>query len=282
MTASTETPETPRTPRAVERGALVPAQGRTGSPRTLWRMVVTETRLFVRDRGSMFFVVLFPVLLLTVLGLAMPWADQPFSDQDPLLERITAITGYTPIVLSLAVATVGLSSFPVAVATYRQRGVLRRMSTTPVGPTRLLTAQVLVNLGALVVGALLALLSGLVVLGISLPEDPATVVLAFLLAVLSTFAVGALVAARAPTTTAANGIGMLLYFVSLFFAGVWLPLPLMPDAVQTVAGYLPLGAASQAMTDAWVGAAFPAQELLVMAVWAAVATPVAVRVFRWT
>lgn len=274
------TPSTSPSP-AARRTALAPAAA--GAPRggAFGRMVVVEARLFVRDPSVLFFSLLFPALLLTVLGLVMPWADQPYDTGDPLLAAVTAITGYTPIVLSLAVATVALSTFPAVVATYRQRGVLRRLSTTPVGPARLLLAQVTVNLVALALAALLAVGSGLAVLGISLPEQPGTVVLAFVLAVLSAFAVGSVVAALAPTAAAANGWGMTLYFVSLFFAGVWLPLPLMPDAVQTIAAYTPLGAATQAMTAAWVGQPFPAADLLVMAAWAVVGVPVAIRTFRW-
>lgn len=279
-------PVPPRAPApARARGALAPAphdaRRRAGRGGALARMTLVEARLFLRDPSVLFFALLFPALLLTVLGLVMPWADQPYDD-DPALAGISAITGYTPTVLSLAVGTVALSTFPAVVATYRQRGVLRRLSTTPVGPARLLVAQVAVNLATLVVAALLAVGAGVVVLGIATPRHVGTVLLAFLLAVLSTFALGSLVAALAPTAAAANGWGMTLYFVSLFFAGVWLPLPLMPDVVQTVAQWTPLGAATQAMTAAWVGQPFPGTHLLVMAVWAVLGLPLAVRLFRWT
>lgn len=268
------------------RGALAPAphdaRRRTGRGGALLRMTLVEARLFLRDPSVLFFSLLFPALLLTVLGLVMPWADQPYDDRDPALAGISAITGYTPTVLSLAVGTVALSTFPAVVATYRQRGVLRRLSTTPVGPGRLLVAQVTVHLVALVAAALLAVGAGVVVLGIATPAHVGTVLLAFLLAVLSTFALGSLVAALAPTAAAANGWGMTLYFVSLFFAGVWLPLPLMPDVVQALARWTPLGAATQAMTEAWVGQPFPGAELLVMGAWALLGLPLAVRLFRWT
>ncbi len=251
-------------------------------PAVLARMTAVEAKLLVRDPSVLFFALVFPVLLLTVLGLVMPWADEPYGAEDPYLSQITAITGYTPIVLCLAVATVALSTFPATIATYRQRGVLRRLSTTPVGPTRLLTAQVLVNLGVLVVAAALAVASGVLVLDIALPESPLLVVGVFALAVLAAFGLGSVVAALAPTAAAANGWGMLLYFVSLFFAGVWLPLPAMPQVVQDVAQYTPLGAASQAMTAAWVGQPFPTTQVVVMVVWALVATPVAAKLFRWS
>ncbi|QGQ18259.1 ABC transporter permease [Cellulomonas sp. JZ18] len=255
----------------------VPAQRRA-----LARMTLVEGRLLLRDPSVMFFSLLFPALLLTVLGLAMPWADEPYDSEDPFLSQISGITGYTSIVLSLAIATVALSTYPATIATYRQRGVLRRLSTTPVGPGRLLVAQVLVNLVALLAAAALAVTVGLVVLDVSAPSQPLLLLGVFVLAVLAVFAMGSLVAALAPTAAAANGWGMTLYFVSLFFAGVWLPLPIMPDVVQDIATWLPLGAASQAMTAAWVGQPFPTTQVLVLAAWTLLATPVAARLFRWS
>lgn len=282
MTPTPTPTPTPTTPRAAGR-ALAPAgPARSTHGGALARMIAVEARLFVRDPSVMFFALLFPAVLLTVLGLVMPWADDPYDENDPLLASMSAITGYTPVVLSLAVATVALSTFPSVVATYRQRGVLRRLSTTPVGPARLLLAQVVVNLVTLAAAAVLAVGAAVVVLDISLPQAPGTVLLAFVLAVLAMFALGSFVAALAPTAAAANGWGMTLYFGSLFFAGVWLPLPLMPDVVQDIAAFVPLGAASQAMTAGWAGQPFPATELLVMAAWAVVGTPLAIRLFRWS
>jgi len=75
---------------------------------------------------------------------------------------------------------------------------------------------------------------------------------------------------------------MSVYFVSLFFAGVWLPLPLMPEVVQTIAGYTPLGAASEAMAAAWYGQPVDGAPFLVMAGWTLVGVPVAARFFRWS
>jgi len=251
------------------------------SPRVLARVTAVEGRLALREPSNVFFAVLFPAVLLAVLGLAMPWGSMPYSEDDPLLSQINGITGYTPIVLTLAVGTVALSMYPITIATYRGTGVLRRLSTTPLPPSRLLIAQILVSVAALLVAAVLALVVGLLVVDVSAPEHPGVVLLAFVLTAASTFGVGSLIAARAPTAGAATGIGMTTYFVSLFLAGVWLPLPIMPEVVQRVAEWTPLGAGSQAMLAGWVGAELPTRELLVMAVWAVVLVPLAAKLFRW-
>jgi ABC-2 type transport system permease protein len=251
------------------------------SPRVLARVTAVEGRLALRDPGNFFFAVLFPGVLLAVLGLAMPWGSTPYSEDDPLLSQINGITGYTPIVLTLAIGTVALSVYPITIATYRGQGVLRRLSTTPLPPSRLLIAQIVVNVVALLIAAVLTLAVGLLVVDVSAPENPGVVLLAFLLTATATFGVGSLIAARAPTAGSATGIGMTVYFVSLFFAGVWLPLPIMPAVVQEIAAWTPLGAGSQAMLDGWVGAGVPTRELLVMAAWTVVLVPLAGKLFRW-
>lgn len=247
----------------------------------LGRLTAVEARIYAREPSSVFFGLFFPAVLLTVLGLVMPWADQPFDAEHPTLSQITAITGYTPIVLALAVGTVAYSTFPVVLATYRERGVLRRLATTPLPPSRVLVAQILVSVTMLLLAASLAVVAGVVLLDVTLPSNPLLVLGAFALAATSSIAIGCLIAARAPTAGAATGVGMLIYFVSLFFAGVWMPLPLMPDVVQTISAYTPLGAASQALAAGWYEQTVPVRELVVMAGWTVVAVPLAARLFRW-
>jgi ABC-2 type transport system permease protein len=252
------------------------------TPRVLARLTATEARLYLREPSGVFFGLVFPALLLVVLGLAMPWADEPFDAEDPVLSRITAITAYTPTVLALAVATVAFSMFPATIAGYREKGVLRRLSTTPLPPSRVLVAQLAVSVGTLAVASAVAVVLGVVVLDISGPRNPALVVAGLVLGATSSLAVACLIAARAATAGAATGVGMIAYFASLFVAGVWLPLPLMPAVVQTISAYTPVGAASQAMSVGWYGSGVPALQLVVMAAWTIVCVPLAARLFRWT
>jgi ABC-2 type transport system permease protein len=258
------------------------ATGTARSLRVLASLTASEARLYLREPASVFFGLFFPAVLLLALGLLMPWADQPFSETDPILSQVTAITGYTPIILALAIGTVAYTTFPPTMGAYREKGVLRRLSTTPIPPSRLLVAQLLVNIGMLVVASGLAVAGGALALDIGMPRDVGVTVLAFVVGAAASMAVGSLIAALAPTAGASTGAGMLIYMTSLFFAGVWFPLPLMPEVVQTISRFTPLGAASQAIAAGWYEGTFPGVELLVLAVWTAVLVPLAARLFRWT
>nr|WP_297429428.1 ABC transporter permease [uncultured Actinotalea sp.] len=246
----------------------------------LGTLTLSEARLYLREPGSAFFALIFPTLLLVAVGTLLPPMREPVTGV-PGLEGLRGIDLFVPVVLALAIATVSLTTFPVAFGTYREKGVLRRLSATPLPASRLLVAQVVVNVAALVVAVVAALLAGAAVLRITGPEQPVLLAGVFVLAAVQMIAVGCVVAALVPSASTANGVGMLLYFPMLFFAGVWVPGPLMPDALAAVSSWVPLGAAAQAMETAWFGSGVPAQQVLVMVAWTAVLVPVAARVFRW-
>jgi ABC-2 type transport system permease protein len=241
------------------------------------RLTIVESKLFLRDAMSVIMGVAFPALLLLVLGVAIPGFREVADD----LDGLRPIDIYVPIVLAVAIATIGVSVLPSYLATYRERGVLRRLATTPVGPVKLLGAQLAVNGGAALVAVALAVAVGTAGFGVALPGQALGFLLALVLGTAAMFALGLLVAAVAPSAKTANGIGMLVYFPMLFFAGVWTPGPVMPDAVRRISDFTPLGAASQAMQDAWDGTFPSALHLLVMAGYVLVAGALATRLFRW-
>ena len=51
--------------------------------------------------------------------------------------------------------------------------------------------------------------------------------------------------------------------------------------IRTIADFTPIGAAAEAMTDAWLSGWPSTQHVLVLAVWAVVTPVAATRLFRW-
>lgn len=257
-----------------------PSAVRTRGVRAL---LVSEARLFVRDWGNVIFGVGFPTILLVGLGLVIPGMREPLPESAGALAGLEAIHLFAPIAVCVAIATTGLSTLPPVIAAYRERGVLRRLSTTPMRPQGVLAVQVVVQMAATVVGIAVAMVTAGLLYGVPAPERPWLLVLLAVPTVLSIFGLGLIIGGLAPKATTASGIGMLVYFPMLFFAGLWTPAPVMPDGLATVARYTPLGAASQSMTGAWFGTGgFPGVELVVMTVWGVVAFVIAARTFRWS
>lgn len=260
------------------------ASRRTGGWRGFGRLLRTETAVWLRDFASPFFGLAFPTIILLGVGFAIPGMREPITDAPPdsVWYGLTAVATYVPTVLAMVVGTASLTVMPVTIATYREKGVLRRLSTTPMRPQGIVVAHLIINATTTVLGAALALVVGQLAFGFVVPEQTAVVVLAFVLGMGAMFALGMLVAAIAPRASAANAIAMSLYFPMLLLAGLWTPGPIMPELLRQIGQFTPLGAAAQAMTMAWFEQGFPLLQVVVMVVWTAVALPVAVRLFRWS
>jgi ABC-2 type transport system permease protein len=249
----------------------------------LTRVTATESKLVLRDGASVFFGLVFPAFLLVALSLVIPGFRDPIDDPGlpAELAGLRPVDIYPPVVLGLAITTVALTLVPTYLATYREQGVLRRLATTPAPPRILLTAQLLVNLAILLAGSVAAVLAAVTVLGVAWPENPAGLLLGFVLGTAASFCIGLIVAALAPSARAASAISMIVYFPMLFFAGVWTPGFAMPDAARAVADFTPVGAAVEAMTDAWFGDWPSALHLAVLLAWTVAASSVATKLFRW-
>jgi ABC-2 type transport system permease protein len=243
----------------------------------LSKLTTVEGKLFAREPMAMFWGLAFPALLLLVLGLFFPGARDPSPD----LGGYRFVDLYAPIVLGLALATLAFATLPAILATYRERGILRRLSTTPVGPWRLVVAQLLVQIVLSILSVVLAIAVGAIVFDIALPANLPGFALAYVLATASMLSVGLLIGALAPTVSSGQAIGMAVYFPMLFFAGVYLPREAMSDGLRTVSDLTPAGSAVQAFQDAWGGLAPSTSSLLVMAAFTVVAGLLAVALFRW-
>ncbi|MER5757028.1 ABC transporter permease [Streptomyces sp. NPDC002088] len=236
----------------------------------------TEVRLFRREPGSIFWILLFPTLLLVILG-SIPSFRQPDDD----FGGLRTVDAYVPVAVLLGLIVGGLQSMPQTLTGYRERGILRRMAATPVRPSSLLSAQMLVYGAASLASALLVLVVGRLGFDVRVPKQLFGYVLALLLAVLVALALGALVAALSRTTKIAGAIGSAVFFPSMFCAGVWLPVQAMPDVLARIVGYTPFGAAAQALNQAAAGHWPGWTHLGMLVAWILLLSGAATRWFRW-
>lgn len=238
------------------------------------KIIKMESVLFLRERAMAGFSMLFPTILLLVLG-AIPALRTPDSD----FGGVRFIDTYLSALMVITLALLGLNKLPTTTATYREKGVLRRLSTTPMSPAKLLAAQLIISLGAALVSIVLLIVVGNVVFGIDLPHNPGALLLAVLLGASSMFALGLVVAALAPTARTAGGWAAMLFVLVMFFGGVYLPRTLLPDFINRIADYLPPGA--RALQDAWLGGTPSVSYLAIMALITLLAGSVAAKTFRW-
>lgn len=239
-------------------------------------VLATEAKLFGRELGSLFWITLFPLVLLLILG-SIP----SFREPDAALGGLSFVDLYVPVVILMSMIMASLMAMPSVIWAYRDAGVLRRLRTTPVRPSSLLVSQVLLHAAAVAVSSVLVLVVGRLVFGTPLPASLLGYGVAYVLVLLASFSLGTVVTAVAPDARTGTVLGSVLFFVAMFTAGVYYPVQAMGGTLRQVVELSPLGAATEAMTSAMVGDFPSLSHLVVVGGWALVLGLVSVRTFRW-
>jgi hypothetical protein len=132
----------------------------------LGRLALTELKLFARERLRLIFGVGLPLLLVIIIG-CIPFFNQPRAAYG----GATFLDIYVPIMVAFSAALLSLTALPMMLAGYRERGVLRRLQTTPIGPARVLAAQLLANLAVVVGTSIAILLLARIGFGVAFPRQ---------------------------------------------------------------------------------------------------------------
>jgi ABC-2 type transport system permease protein len=243
--------------------------------KALAKVIKVEAKLFYREPGTWIVAVLLPTIILVAIGLLFA-PHKP----EPSLGGRRFIDLFVPSMVVMTLATLGPNTMPARLVRYRERGVLRRLSTTPAEPMALLVAQVLINAVVAVIALVLLIVVGAAVFQIPIPQDPIAFVITFVLGMSSLLALGLFIGAIAPTTGTAAAMIVPLFIAVMLLGGVYVPRMFLPDVLQRIGEYTPPGV--QMLLDSWLGTAAPALgPLAVMGMITLVAGVAAVRVFRW-
>ena len=245
-------------------------------PRAFWTMLRNEIRLAFRNPRGLIVGLVLPIVLMVVFG-----SRTKFQTPQARYGGLSLFDVYLPILYVFAVSAISLINLPNPLATYREHGILRRLSTTPLPTTWVLLAQLAINVAVAAVALLLLVLISHFGFGFASPQNAVGFVVTALLALAAMCALGFVVAALAPTGSSAYLIGAFVFVVLMFFAGLWLPRIWMPAFLLDISNYTPLGATVQSFTSALGGAFPPGWALLTLAAWAVAGTLAAVRIFRW-
>jgi ABC-2 type transport system permease protein len=242
------------------------------------RLTITELKLFTRGRAAVGLGLSLgvPLLLVIIFG-----GIHSFKTPVRAYGGLTTLDVYVPILLVFALALLSLVAMPATLAGYRELGVLRRLKTTPAGPVRVLVAQLAVKLAVAVAAVVVIVAVARLGYGVAAPRQLGGFVLAGLFAAAALMGTGLFVAAVSPNAGVARGVGAILFYLMMFCAGLWLPIPNMPSALQHISHASPLGAAVPALQNATLGHWPTGLQLATMAAYAAVFGLGAARLFRW-
>jgi len=229
----------------------------------LLALTPTELRLLARDWTVLVFAFVFPPLVMLILaGVFGTQATVGFFWQNPEHYYVAASIGVPVIALTL----VGL---PVALAGYRERGVLRRLEASGVTPVQVIAAQAMVTTALVVIAVATVLAVALPTYGIPHVAHPAQIVAGLTAGTLTLVLLGVALGLAAPSARAAQAIGLLAFFPLYLLGGGGPPKGAMTGVMHQVADAIP--SAIPGIVDPWLGLSGLGTQLAVLAGWAAVA-----------
>jgi ABC-2 type transport system permease protein len=253
---------------------LSPAPGAAPVGRMIAAQARLETRTLLRNGEQLVLTLVIPLLLLTAFSL------EPLVSFDAGLSRVDFLT---PGVIALAVMSTAFTSQAIATGFERRYGVLKRLGATPLSRGGLIAAKTTTVIAVELLQAALILLVALA-LGWRPDASAVAIVSAPLLILLGTAAFSGLALLMAGTLRAEATLASanLVYVVLLGVGGVVFPLTKFPASARPLLELLPTGALSTGLRNVLQhGAAFPAGNMVTLAVWAVAATALASRLFRW-
>ncbi|GAB6856329.1 ABC transporter permease [Microbacterium xylanilyticum] len=235
-----------------------------------------ELKRIFRNSSVVVFTLIFPIAMLVMIGLP---------------NKHTAITNVpvsqggmsaaVPIMISMAVygAMVASTMTGVSVAAERAQGWSRQLRLTPLNPVVYILVKVICGLVLGGIAVLVTLIVG-AALGITAPLGNllAAGVLAWLSSLMLT-SLGLAVGYAFPAQNAMRYLGPILPILS-FMGGLFVPLAVMPEAVQIGAKFTPLWGIAELSQSAIVGVTPNGWAVPNLIVWFLVFTGLAVLMFR--
>lgn len=207
----------------------------------------TEMKLFTREPLTLLMSLLFPVVLMVLL------AGSFGNDPDGEFGGIGGVDFYVPIYAAATVAVMGFLGLPTHLASYRESGVFRRYRAAGIPGWAVMVALSVVTGLLAVFGTAIMLGLGLAFYDLNAPESPFGVALGVGVGTLAFVAIGAFLGSLLPTSRAAQGLGLALFFGLFFVAGGGPPPALLPEAINTAVDFTPMGPLVDAFSDPWHG-----------------------------
>jgi ABC-2 type transport system permease protein len=228
-------------------------------------------KLMVRDPLVLTFVFAFPVVTMLIIGGA--FGTRPNAGFDHTNPSHWYVASY----LTVTIAAGGLVMLPVHLASYRERGVLRRFTAAGFPRWSFAIAQLITGLVTIAVACALLLAVAAPVYGIPPLHSAWRVGAALLAGAVAFVSIGVLLGSVLPSARSAQAVGLLLFFPSFLLGAGGPPPHVMGSGVRLVAGPLPLTQLTDAVRDPWLGIGPATGSLVAVVVIAVAATAIAAR-----
>lgn len=212
------------------------------------RLYASEMKLLLRETQVLFFVFGFPALTVLVLGGVFGT-----DTDDSGFEYINPSHFYVAAYFGVVLAAIGLIMLPSHVATYRERGLLRRYDTAGFARWVFPVAQYLCGITFALLGFASLVITAIVSSGMPPVDDLGRVAAGLTLGTLAFISIGVALGMLFPSARAAQGLGLAMFFPMFLLAGGGPPPESLPSTMRSISNAMPLSHVIRATQEPWLG-----------------------------
>ena len=247
--------------------------------RALLKLTWLEIKIFVREPMGVIGTIGIPVVVFLIASRLM----------GPRIARTAIQTGggpgsaVLPVLASILMALSAISSLVTIISIYREGGILKRLRATPLSPTVILSAHVLVKLLFTILTLAIMILLGRQYFPPGAPVPLFSYAVALTFTTWSILSIGFLIASIVPTARFAQPLAAIILYPMIVVSGLFFPVSVLPQWMQAGAGALPLGYAVSLLDGIWRGEGWSAHlgEVAALTLFFLAFTAISSRVFRW-
>ena len=244
-----------------------------------------EVKQFMRQRESVVFTMLFPLILLAIFGSV-------FSED--IADGVTFSQYFVAGMIASGLVNTGFQQLAIMIPMERDAGTLKRLRGTPMPASSYFIGKTILVLISTVIQIILLLGFGLLFFGLELPSDGTKWFTFAWLVVLGSACSTALGIAFSIVPKSGRGASAVvspIVIILQFFSGVFFVFTQLPSWMQQVAAIFPLKWLTQGMRSVFLPDSFAGQEvakswesektLAILLVWLAIGIFFSVRKFKW-
>lgn len=244
-----------------------------------------EIRQFMRQRESVVFTLLFPLILLAIFGSVF---------KDTIAPGVTFSQYFVAGMVASGLVNSGFQQLAIVIPMERDYGSLKRLRGTPMPVASYFIGKSLLVLVGMIIQVILLLAGGVIFFGLHMPTSPdkwITFTWLIVLGTASSTALGIAFSVVPKSGRGASAVVSPVVIILQFFSGVFFIFSQLPAWMQQVAAIFPLKWLTQGMRSVFLPESFASQEVahswesgrtfIILILWLVIGLVLSVRTFKW-
>ena len=245
-----------------------------------------EIKQFTRQRESVVFTILFPLILLAIFGSVF---------KDTIAPGVTFSQYFVAGMVASGLVNSGFQQLAITIPMERDYGSLKRLRGTPMPVASYFIGKALLVFVSMILQVILLLAGGYFFFGLNMPTDISkwfTFTWLIILGTASSTVLGIAFSSVPKSGRGASAVVSPVVIVLQFFSGVFFIFTQLPSWMQQVAAIFPLKWLTQGMRSVFLPDSFAASEVakswetgrtfLILIIWLVVGFFISLRTFKWS